>query len=97
MLYFSNFATVNRDLAELDFSFSVLPSQGMKTATFSAAINEYRKSLPIFNYKQIILNYLSDNKVLIIHGGVASGKSTQVMVPIIEHQSVVIFATFCSL
>lgn len=51
----------------------------MKAAKFNPAMSEYRKSLPIFNYRQAILNYLSDNKVLIIHGGVASGKSTQVI------------------
>lgn len=44
----------------------------------NVAINEYRKSLPIYNYKPIILSYLTENKVVIIHGGVASGKSTQV-------------------
>lgn len=69
---------MSRDFTELDFHFTVLPSQATKLAEFNPAINEYRKSLPIYNYRQVILNYLSENKVLIIHGGLASGKSTQV-------------------
>lgn len=39
---------------------------------------DYRKSLSIYNYKQIILSYLTENRIVLIHGGVASGKSTQV-------------------
>ncbi len=64
----------------LDLNFSVLPSQNQKSSKFNPAINDYRKSLPIYNYRQVILSYLSENKVLIIYGGVASGKSTQVLV-----------------
>lgn len=67
-----------KELTELDFNFTQSPGPSLKMGKSNVAINEYRKSLPIYNYKPIILSYLTENKVVIIHGGVASGKSTQV-------------------
>lgn len=69
---------VCKDMCELDFNFTIPASQMTKLSKFNTGMAEYRKSLPIYNYKQVILNYLTENRVVIIHGGIASGKSTQV-------------------
>lgn len=77
LLSFYSYVSV-REPTELDFNFTQSPGQSLKMGKSNIALNDYRKSLPIYNYKQIILSYLTENKVVIIHGGVASGKSTQV-------------------
>lgn len=45
----------------------------------------YRKSLPIFNAREEILNALASNQVIIIAGETGSGKTTQVPQYILEH------------
>jgi pre-mRNA-splicing factor ATP-dependent RNA helicase DHX16 len=42
------------------------------------AMEEVRKSLPIYRYKESLLQAIADNQVLIIEGETGSGKTTQI-------------------
>lgn len=44
---------------------------------FQKRIKE-RSNLPIFKKKDVILDIIKDNSVVIIHGGTGCGKTTQV-------------------
>jgi pre-mRNA-splicing factor ATP-dependent RNA helicase DHX16 len=56
----------------------LLEQQLLKATTKAESIQETRKRLPIFAYKEDFLNAVSNNQILVLVGETGSGKSTQI-------------------